>query len=85
MSASASYADIARMLEDCAPGSTVRLATHSRVVKFSGKILPTSAKVRHHRTRVYPQDGPQPGNSRDCAQKHIPALGPKQKSAEDST
>ena len=37
MSASADYADISRMLAECAPGSTVRLANHSRVIIYNKK------------------------------------------------
>jgi len=38
MSASAPYSEIKRMLESCAPGSSVRLATHSRVVTYNDKV-----------------------------------------------
>jgi hypothetical protein len=85
VSASARYADISRMLEESAPGSTVRLATHSRVVKFNGKTYPTLPKhdtleLGHVRKMVRFLEIP-----RDCAQKHIPGLGPKEKTASDST
>ena len=37
MSASVALKDVERMLNQCAPGHTIRLANHSRVVKFEGK------------------------------------------------
>jgi hypothetical protein len=48
MSASATYADVERMLKECAKGHTVRLATHSRVVSYNGKVyraLPKFDKI----------------------------------------
>lgn len=39
MSASVLYSDVLRMLQDCANGFTVRLATHSRVVSFDQKVF----------------------------------------------
>lgn len=44
MSATARYSDIQRMLENCARGFTVRLATHSRVVTFNGRVYRTLPK-----------------------------------------
>src|SRR5438552_9388804 len=38
MSACASFNSISKMLEECAPGSTVRMATHSRVIHFKNKV-----------------------------------------------
>ena len=38
MSASASFSDINRMLDECAPGHSLRLANHSRVVKWNDKV-----------------------------------------------
>jgi hypothetical protein len=38
MSASVRYADVLKMLETCAPGFSLRLATHSRVVSYAGKV-----------------------------------------------
>jgi len=44
MSASAPFADIKRMLDNCAPGHSIRLATHSRVVTYSNKVYRTLPK-----------------------------------------
>lgn len=38
MSATASYADILEMLRKCASMATVRIATHSRVVTYNGRV-----------------------------------------------
>jgi hypothetical protein len=71
MSASAPYAQIVAMLEDCAPGSSVRLATHSRVVSFGTLRYPSLPKF----------DNIELGHLRklvrffqieDCARKHFP-------------
>jgi hypothetical protein len=74
MSASVDYADVKRMLEECAPGHTVRLATHSRVVTYNGKVYRTLPKfdeieIGHIRKMVrYLQI------DKKCARKYIPAL-----------
>ena len=44
MSASASYSDVLKMLQDCAQGFEIRLATHSRVVTFNRKVYRTLPK-----------------------------------------
>jgi len=44
MSASVLYADIVKTLEECAPGHTIRLANHSRVIKFNNKSYPSLPK-----------------------------------------
>jgi hypothetical protein len=38
MSASTSLSQVLKMLDECAPGYTIRLATHSRVIQFGGKV-----------------------------------------------
>jgi hypothetical protein len=38
MSASYSFGDVVKMLEKCAPGHSIRLATHSRVVTYGDKV-----------------------------------------------
>ena len=74
MSASADYADISRMLEDCAPGSAVRQTTHSRSIRYNGRVFPSLPKFKtvelgHVRKMVrYLQI------SHDCVKKHIPNL-----------
>jgi hypothetical protein len=44
MSASVAFDDILKMLEKCAPGYTVRLANHSRVITFNNKVYPSLPK-----------------------------------------
>ena len=44
MSASASFADVVKMLKVCAPGHTIRLATHSRVVAYNRQVYPNLPK-----------------------------------------
>ncbi len=44
MSASKAFADVQRMLTDCAPGHTIRLTNHFRMVKYRGLVFPTLPK-----------------------------------------
>lgn len=44
MSAAVPYSDIERMLKDCAPGHSIRLGTHSRVIKYKGMVFPSFPK-----------------------------------------
>jgi hypothetical protein len=44
MSVTAAFSDIKRMLESCAPGHSIRLATHSRVIKYNGHVFPSLPK-----------------------------------------
>lgn len=44
MSASAAFTDVLKMLDHCAPGHTIRLANHSRVVTFNGRVYRTLPK-----------------------------------------
>ena len=72
MSLSASFRDVERMLKDCAPEFTLRLATHSRVVKYNGKVYPSLPKHKdielgHIRKMIQYL-----GIDRDCASKHLP-------------
>lgn len=74
MSASAPYSIIDKMLRDCAPGYTVRLANHSRVVHFAGKAYPSLPKfdnIEHGHIRKMVRFL---GISTDCAAKHLPAV-----------
>jgi hypothetical protein len=62
------------MLDECAPGYTIRLANHSRVIQFAGKVYRTFPKhdpvenghirklVRFLRIRT------------SCAAKHLPGV-----------
>lgn len=70
MSASVPYNQVLRMLEKCAAGFSVRLATHSRVVSFNQKVfrdLPKFDKIElgHIRKMVRHL-----GIDRQCAQTH---------------
>lgn len=38
MSASTAFSQVEKMLKECAPGSTIRLATHSRVICYGNKV-----------------------------------------------
>jgi hypothetical protein len=74
MSASAAFARIIKMLNDCAPGYEVRLATHSRVIHFGGKVyrsFPKSDTVEHGHTRKMVR---YLEISRDCAAEHLPEV-----------
>jgi hypothetical protein len=70
MSASVAYGDVERMLKECAPNSSVRLATHSRVVDFNGKVyrtLPKFDKIElGHVRKMVRHLGINP----DCAKRH---------------
>ena len=46
MSAPADFSDVLRMLKNCAPGHEVRLATHSRVISFNGKVYRSMPKFK---------------------------------------
>ena len=73
MSASTSLSQVLKMLDECAPGYTIRLANHSRVIHFGGKVFPT-----------YPKHDPtENGHIRklvrffgieECAAKHLPGV-----------
>ena len=70
MSATASFADVERMLKSCADGYSIRLATHSRVVKYNGLVYPSLPKhdnleLGHIRKMVRHL-----GIDKDCAKKH---------------
>jgi hypothetical protein len=74
MSASASFGDVCRMLNECAPGHTLRVATHARVVKYNGKTYPSLPKypnieLGHIRKMVRYLE-----INRECAEGHIPNL-----------
>ncbi|HVM93592.1 MAG TPA: hypothetical protein VMT67_12310 [Terriglobales bacterium] len=70
MSASAAFADVKRMLDDCAKGYTWRLANHSRVVIYNKKVYRSLPKfddieLGHIRKMVRYLE-----ISQDCAKKH---------------
>ncbi len=45
MSASHTYSSIVKMLEACAPGHSIRLATHSRVISWKTLSYPSFPKA----------------------------------------
>ena len=62
------------MLEECAPGSSVRLATHSRVIQYNNLVYRKFPKhdpveIGHIRKLVRYL-----GIPRDCVKKHISGL-----------
>lgn len=70
MSASVAYGEVSRMLQDCAPGSSVRLATHSRVVTFGSKVfrdLPKFDKIELGHVRKMVRHL---GIDKECAKRH---------------
>ena len=70
MSASVAFADVKKMLDGCAPGYTLRLANHSRVVTYNNKVyrtLPKSDNIElgHIRKMVRHLE-----INRECAERH---------------
>jgi hypothetical protein len=73
MSASSAFSKVEKMLQECAPGSTIRLANHSRVIHFGAKVY-----------RTFPKADPvENGHIRklarffginECAAKHFPGI-----------
>jgi len=74
MSASTSLSQVLKMLDECASGYTIRLANHSRVIQFGGKVY-----------RRFPKhDSIENGHIRKmvrfleintaCASKHLPGV-----------
>jgi hypothetical protein len=74
MSASTPLSKVEKMLQACAPGYTIRLANHSRVIHFGGKVY-----------RTFPKHDPvESGHIRklirflgidaSCASKHLPSV-----------
>jgi hypothetical protein len=83
MSASAAFTTVEKMLKDCAPGSTVRLANHSRVVHFAGKVYPSLPKFSNIENGHIRKLVRFLGISTDCAAKHLPTVfKPESKSPE---
>jgi hypothetical protein len=73
MSASTPLSDVLKILDKCAPGYTIRLANHSRVIQFGGKVY-----------RAFPKHDPvENGHVRklirflgigECASQHLPGV-----------
>ena len=85
MSASTSLSQVLKMLDQCAPGYTIRLATHSRVIQFGNKVY-----------RTFPKHDPMEnghirkmvrylGISLSCASKHLPGVIKGDESASERT
>jgi len=70
MSASASFADVERMLKDCAPGYTLRLANHSRVVTYNFKLYRTLPKFDNIELGRIRKMVRHLGINKDCARKY---------------
>jgi hypothetical protein len=84
MSASTPLLSVTKMLDECAPGYTIRLANHSRVIHFNGKLY-----------RTFPKADPvENGHIRKlvryleinslCASKHLPRVIKYDKPVEDN-
>lgn len=85
MSASTHLSSVIKMLDECAPGYTIRLANHSRVIQFDGKVY-----------RTFPKHDPTEnghirklvrflGISLPCASKHLPGVIKNERVAEDKS
>jgi hypothetical protein len=69
MSASRAFADVQRMLTECAPGHQIRMTDHFRRIRFGSLIYPSFPKTKtvevgHIRKLVRFFD------IQECAQKH---------------
>ena len=74
MSASTPFSKIEKMLKECAPGSDIRLANHSRVIHFGGKVyrsFPKSDTVEHGHVRKMVRFL---GIDTACASRHLPGV-----------
>jgi len=74
MSASTSFSQVEKMLKECAPGYTIRLATHSRVIQFGGKVFrafPKHDPVENGHIRKLVRTL---GISTACASKRLPGV-----------
>jgi hypothetical protein len=74
MSSSTHLSAVIKMLDECAPGYTIRLANHSRVIQFGAKVY-----------RTFPKHDPMEnghvrklvrflGISTSCASKQLPGV-----------
>ena len=85
MSASTPLSTVLKILDQCAPGYSIRLANHSRVIHYGGEVY-----------RNFPKHDPvENGHIRKlvrffgietCAAKHLPGVikDPKQKTEEEN-
>lgn len=74
MSATVSFADVIRMLEDCTPGFTSRLATHSYVIKWGGRIYRSLPKHDNLELGYIRKLVRSLQINPECANKHFPGL-----------
>ena len=74
MSASTALSQVEKMLKECAPGYTIRLATHSRVIHYGGKVFPAFPKhdpvENGHIRKLIRYLNIKPA----CAAKHLPGI-----------
>jgi hypothetical protein len=74
MSASTALSKVEKMLNECAPGYKIRLANHSRVIHFGGKVYPTFPKhdpVENGHIRKLVRFL---GINTACASRHLPGV-----------
>lgn len=74
MSVSEDFSDVEKMLKKCAPGHSVRLTTHSRQVRFEGKVYPSLPKhktIEHGYIRKLVSFL---GLKIECARKYLPTV-----------
>jgi hypothetical protein len=73
MSATTPLSKVEKMLAECAPGYTIRLANHTRVIQFGGKVYRTFPKADPmevgHVRKIARFFGIQA-----CAAKHFPGI-----------
>ena len=72
MSATVSFDDVLRMLKECAPGFTWRLATHSRVICYNGRVFRAFPKHSHIELGHIRKMVRYLGIDRTCVAKYIP-------------
>ena len=70
MSATASFSDIRRMLESCAPGHSIRLATHSWVIHYNGLVFPSLPKFENIELGHVRKMVRHLGIARECAEQY---------------
>jgi hypothetical protein len=73
MSASAPWRELSKALDKCAPGWSWRLATHSRVISYNGKVyraFPKADDIEFGHIRSLGRDF----GILDCLKKHIQGL-----------
>lgn len=85
MSVSEDFSEVEKMLKKCAPGHTVRVTTHSRQIRFDGKVYPSLPKhktIEHGYIRKLISFL---GLSVDCAAKYLPNVRFREETARPQT